>query len=130
MDLKGLLQKRLESFMTLTAEDNFLIDYSLDKVKTTVINIANIKEIPDELAFVIVERAVGEFLIFKKGTGKLDIETIDLDGLCSSIQEGDVKYENGYGKGMLTPEQRLDALLLHLLTYGENEILKFRRLTW
>ena len=44
VDLKGLLQKRLESFMALTAEDNFLLDYALDKVKTTVRNIANIKD--------------------------------------------------------------------------------------
>ena len=69
VDLKGLLQKRLESFMTLTAEDNFLLDYALDKVKTTVRNIANIKDIPTGLSFVIVEKATAEFLVFKKGTG-------------------------------------------------------------
>ena len=130
VDLKGPLQKRLESFMALTAEDNFLLDYALDKVKTTVRNIANIKDIPTGLSFVIVEKATAEVLVFKKGTGSLDVESIDLDGLTASIQEGDVKYESSYGKGALTPEQRLDTLINKLLSYGDNEILKFRRLVW
>ena len=110
--------------------DLFLQNCALGKVKEYIKNTANIKEIPEGLDYVVIDRAIGEFLAFKKGTGTLKVTNIDLDAVFSSIQEGDTRVDLGYGKGTQTPEQRLDDLINYLITYGEKEILGYRRLRW
>ena len=130
MDIFETFDKKLKTFMPITENDLFLQNCALNKVKEYIKNTANIKEIPEGLDYVVIDRAIGEFLAFKKGTGTLEITNIDLDAVFSSIQEGDTRVDLGYGKGTQTLEQRLDGLINYLITYGEKEILGYRRLRW
>ncbi len=130
MNIFETFDKKLKTFMPITENDLFLQNCALNKVKEYIKNTANIKEIPEGLDYVVIDRAIGEFLAFKKGTGTLEITNIDLDAVFSSIQEGDTRVDLGYGKGTQTLEQRLDGLINYLITYGEKEILGYRRLRW
>ena len=130
MDIFETFDKKLKTFMTITENDLFLQNCALGKVKEYIKNITNLKVIPEGLEYVLIDRAIGEFLVFKKGTGTLELSNIYLDAVFSSIQEGDTRVDLGYGKGTQTPEQRLDNLINYLISYGEREILSYRRLRW
>ena len=128
MDLLEELKKRLKSFMEVSADDEYLINYSLEKAKQSILNITNQNKIPEGLNYVVIERAVGEFLAFKKGTGTLNIDSINLNAVVARITEGDITVQEGTNS--LNPEARLDYLVSSLLRYGESEIYKYRRLAW
>ena len=128
MDLLEELKKRLKSFMEISADDEYLINYSLEKAKQSILNMTNQNMIPEGLNYVVIERAVGEFLAFKKGTGTLNIDNINLNAVVARITEGDITVQEGTNP--LSPEARLDYLVSSLLRYGESEIYKYRRLAW
>lgn len=128
MDLLEELKKRLKSFMEISADDEYLINYSLEKAKQSILNMTNQNKIPEGLNYVVIERAVGEFLAFKKGTGTLNIESINLNAVVARITEGDITVQEGTNS--LSPEARFDYLVSSLLRYGESEIYKYRRLVW
>ena len=128
MDLLEELKKRLKSFMEISADDEYLINYSLEKAKQSILNMTNQNKIPEGLNYVVIERAVGEFLAFKKGTGTLNIDSINLNAVVARITEGDITVQEGTNS--LNPEARLDYLVSSLLRYGESEIYKYRRLAW
>ena len=130
MDVFETFDKKLKTFMPITENDLLLQNCALGKVKDHIKNITNLKVIPEGLEYVLIDRAIGEFLVFKKGTGTLELSNIYLDAVFSSIQEGDTRVDLGYGKGTQTPEQRLDGLINYLISYGEREILSYRRLRW
>ena len=130
MDVFETFDKKLKTFMPITENDLFLENCAFGKVKEYIKNITNLKVIPEGLEYVLIDRAIGEFLVFKKGTGTLELSNIYLDAVFSSIQEGDTRVDLGYGKGTQTPEQRLDNLINYLISYGEREILGYRRLRW
>ena len=128
MDLLEELKKRLKSFMEISADDEYLINYSLEKAKQSILNMTNQNMIPEGLNYIVIERAVGEFLAFKKGTGTLNIDSINLNAVVARITEGDITVQEGTNS--LSPETRLDYLVSSLLRYGESEIYKYRRLVW
>ena len=128
MDLLEELKKRLKSFMEVSADDEYLINYSLEKAKQSILNMTNQNTLPEGLNYVVIERAVGEFLAFKKGTGTLNIDSINLNAVVARITEGDITVQEGTNS--LSPETRLDYLVSSLLRYGESEIYKYRRLVW
>ena len=128
MDLLEELKKRLKSFMEISADDEYLINYSLEKAKQSILNMTNQNKIPEGLNYVVIERAVCEFLAFKKGTGTLNIDSINLNAVVARITEGDITVQEGTNS--LSPEARLDYLVSSLLRYGESEIYKYRRLVW
>ncbi len=128
MDLLEELKKRLKSFMEVSADDEYLINYSLEKAKQSILNMTNQNMIPEGLNYIVIERAVGEFLAFKKGTGTLNIDSINLNAVVARITEGDITVQEGTNS--LSPETRLDYLVSSLLRYGESEIYKYRRLVW
>ena len=99
------VKKRLESFgYRAEKEDEFSLDFCAMKTKRTILNQINWKELPEELEYIAVDMAAGEFLTAKKTFA--------------------------IGSGSLTKEQRLDLFINHLLSYGKGEINSFRRLRW
>ena len=50
------------------------------------------------------------------------------DGLM--IQVGDTNTVFAVGEGSLTPEQRFDLLVEHLLNYGRREFSCYRKIRW
>jgi hypothetical protein len=123
---------RLQSLnYTIQEGDAWLIAFCIQKVVNTIKNNCNIKEIPDGLRQIAVNMVCGEFLFNKKNSGDLSGFEIDISNAAiKRIQEGDTTIEFAFGSGDLTPEQRLNAVINYLMTCGNAEFSRYRRLRW
>lgn len=111
--------------------DDPLKAYVLSSVTERLLNETNLTEqLPEGLACLGAELALGELLRLKKSMGLLEIEGLDLDAAVKSIQEGDTNITFASGEGSLTPEQRLDVLIACLTSDRSREVLRYRRLVW
>lgn len=109
--------------------DKDFIEYIIDKVSNEVKVVCNITDIPDELKTYIIDKSTGEFLLNRKGSGKLNLTDIDLDGTAKSIQLGDTKVEYNVDNNV-TPEQRFDVLVNYLVANKKDLLVSFRKLRW
>lgn len=123
---------RLESFgYELVDGDLASIRFCMDKVENLIKNDCNITDIPAGLAPVAVDMVAGEFLQAKKTFAPDTLTGLDLDGYAvKQIQAGDTNTTFATGDGTQTDEQRLDALILHLLNDGRGQFACYRRLRW
>lgn len=125
------VKKRLESFgYEVRAEDDATLAFCIMKVRGTIRNEINCRDVPDGLEHIAVDMAVGEFLLTKKTFAPDDLAGIDLDYAVKQIQTGDTNTVFAVGEACLTPEQRLTAFINYLLSYGKNEFHVFRRIRW
>lgn len=125
------VKERLKSFGYVLKEgDEALLVFSIQKVENTIKNECNVNAVPEGLVPIAVDMAAGEFLMAKKTFAADDIEGLDLDYAVKQIQEGDTNIVFAAGDASLTPEQRLDAFLNYLLTYGREQFSCFRRIRW
>lgn len=125
------VKERLQSFgYTLKDGDEAILTFSIQKVENTIKNDCNVPSIPDGLENIAIDMVVGEFLTAKKTFSPDDITGLDLDYAVKQIQEGDTNTVFATGEGCLTAEQRLNAFLNYLLTYGRDEFSCYRRLRW
>lgn len=125
------VKKRLQQFgYELKEEDGFALSFSLEKVINTVKNETHSREIPKQLEMIVVDMAVGEFLMAKKTFAPDSLEMMDLGLAVKQLQEGDTNTVFAVGEGTMTDEQRLNAFINHLLAYGKGEIYHYRRLKW
>lgn len=126
-----VVKERLEIFGYEWKEgDEVALSFSVQKVENTIKNDCNVSSIPEGLINIAVDMAAGEFLMTKKTFSPDSIASIDLDTAVKQVQIGDTNTVFAAGEGSLTPEQRLDSFLHHLLTYGRNEFSRYRRLRW
>lgn len=124
-------KERLQSFgYVLKDGDEVILTFSIQKVENTIKNDCNVLSIPDGLENIAIDMAIGEFLTAKKTFSPDDIAGLDLDYAVKQIQEGDTNTVFATGEGCLTAEQRLNAFLNYLLTYGRDEFSCYRRLRW
>lgn len=131
MDRIDAVRKRLQQFGYEAKEnDNFVLSFSLEKVLNTVKNETHNCKIPKQLECIVVDMAVGEFLMAKRTFDPDSLEMLDLGPAIKQLQEGDTNTIFAIGEGVMTDEQRLNAFINHLLTYGKNEIYHYRRLKW
>lgn len=129
--MQEMVKERLKSFgYELQDEDDFDLAFSIMKVENTINNDCNTLSIPEGLVNIAVDMAVGEFLTAKKTFSPDSIARLDLDLAVKQIQAGDTSVVFAIGEGSLTPEQRLDAFLNYLLTYGRDEFSCYRRIRW
>ena len=125
------VKERLGTFgYVLKDGDEALLAFSIQKVEDTIKNDCNVPSIPDGLANIAIDMAAGEFLTAKKTFSPDDIAGLDLDFAVKQIQEGDTNTVFATGEASMTPEQRLDSFLNHLLTHGRGEFACYRRLRW
>jgi hypothetical protein len=125
------VKSRLTSFgYSILAEDDAMIGFCIEKVANTIKNDCNITDIPDGLYQIAIDMVCGEFLLSKKTFAPADIAGLDLDYAVKSIQRGDINTSFAVGSGSMTPEQRLDAFINYLLTYGICQFSSFRRFRW
>ena len=129
--MKNDIINRLDSLSyTVKERDNWLIGFIIDKVTNTIKNKTNTKEIPAGLRQIAIDMACGEFLKSKKASGDLDGFNIDIDAVMLSKQsQGDTSVSFAVDKTQ-SAEERLDALIEHLLNYGKSELMRFRRFIW
>lgn len=120
--------KRLVSFgYNLQEDDGWMICFAMQKVENHIKNSCNTTSIPDGLFNVAVDMVCGEFLFTKKQTGKLELEDIDLDGVITSIKEGDTQVNFGDGT---SDEEKFNSFLNYLLHHGEGDFVCYRKLKW
>lgn len=120
--------KRLVSFgYNLEEDDGWVICFAIQKVENHIKNSCNTTSVPDGLFNVAVDMVCGEFLLSKKQTGKLQLESIDLDGAITQIHEGDTTVH--FASGM-SDEEKFNNFLNHLLHDGEGEFVCYRKLKW
>lgn len=108
--------------------DEAILNFCIQKVENTVRNDCNVTAVPEGLENIAVDMAVGEFLSAKKTFSPDSIAGLDLDFAVKQIQTGDTNTV--FADGCLTPEQRLDAFINHLLTYGRDEFSCYRKIKW
>jgi len=126
-----MVKERLKSFgYELQEGDKFALTFSIQKVENTIENDCNTPSIPDGLVNIAVDMAVGEFLTAKKTFSPGSIAGLDLDMAVKQIQTGDTNTVFATGEGSSTPEQRLNAFLNYLLTYGRDEFSCYRKIRW
>lgn len=125
------VKERLQSFgYTLKDGDEVILNFSIQKVENTIKNDCDVSSIPDGLVNIAVDMAIGEFLTAKKTFSPNDIAGLDLDFAVKQIQTGDTNTVFATGESSLTPEQRLNAFVSYLLTYGRDEFSCYRKIRW
>lgn len=125
------VKKRLKSFGYETrADDEPALAFCIGKVRSTIRNETNLKDVPDGLGHIAIDMAAGEFLFSKKTFAPADLAALDLDYAVKQLQIGDTSTVFAVGEGSLTPEQRLAAFISYLLSYGKEEFSSFRRIRW
>lgn len=127
-DIKEDVKKYLKSLGYKVVDgDLFLLDNSIQTVKYEIGNKTNQKKVPEGLKYVWINRSVAEFLNFKLKTNQLDIPSLNFNRIAKEISEGKTKVVFDDSK---TTGDKFEVFLLDMSTYGENEILKYRRLVW
>ena len=107
--------------------DLFLLEQRIEKVKSYIKNKTNQNKVPEGLKYVWIDRSVGEFLHFKKSLNQLELKGLDFDRLAKEISEGDTKvvYEDTKTTG-----DKFEVYMTYLMTRGEDELLRYRRIVW
>jgi len=108
--------------------DDWIMGYTVQKVIRDIKNACNISNIPQDLYYTAVNMTVGYFLFALKCSGKLT--EFNFDAAIKQIEEGDTSVTYAFGSGSLTPEQRFDALLDHMMNSGKSAFASHRRFKW
>lgn len=126
-----MVKERLKSFgYKLQEGDEFVLTFSIQKAENTIKNDCNTPSIPEGLMNIAVDMTVGEFLTVKKVFSPDGIAGLDLELAVKQIQTGDTNVTFSVGEGSMTDEQRLDAFVNYLLTYGRSEFSCYRKIKW
>jgi len=124
--MKKKLIVRLEELgITPAAADDLTLGALLLGAKRRLLAETGQKSLPKALEATAVDMAAGEYLFFRKSTGRL--EEFDAGQVVRQISQGDtsVTYETA-GEG-ITP---LDALIARLSTPTPELVIKWRRMQW
>lgn len=120
--------KRLDSFgCTPTADDAFLVGFSVQKVENSIKNDCNITEIPEGLVNAAVDMVCGVILLDKYRTGQLEMSSLNLDGALESVKIGNasVTFSNSASE-----DAKLNTLISILLDSGRSEFACYRKIKW
>lgn len=129
-DVNTVTQRLLSFGYTVKESDGFALTFSVEKVRSSIRNDVNCTEVPQGLESIAVDMTTGEFLLAKKTFAPNDLVNFDLDYAVKQIQTGDTNTVFATGQGSLTPEQRLNAFINYLLSYGKAEFANFRKIRW
>jgi len=107
--------------------DLFLLEQSIEKVRSYIKNKTNQNKVPEGLKHIWIDRSTGEFLYFKKSLNQLELKGLDFDRMAKEISEGDTKvvYED-----TKTTRDKFEVYMTYLMTRGEDELLRYRRIVW
>lgn len=125
--LTELVLQRLYSFgYEPSEEDVFCIGFSMQKVENSIKNDCNVAEVPEGLKNTAVDMVCGEVLGLLYRTGKLSLDSLDLDGAIASVSAGDtsVSFDN------TTSDDGKFTTLLQLLSAGRGDFACYRKIRW
>ena len=127
-DFFEMLLNRLVSFgYTLQEGDCFEICFNSQKVENHIKNNCNINAVPEGLYEIAVDRICGEFFFGRHQTGSLVIADLDLDGMFSSIKEGDTQVNFSSDS---SEEAKFNSLVQTLRESGEGDLVCYRKIKW
>ncbi len=119
------VKARLASFgYTVTAADDWMLGFCIDKVQAHIKNNCNVAEVPEGLRPVAIDMACGEFLFGRKQSGQS--VGIDFEAVVKSIAEGDTTVTFDVSGSV---EAKYDALIKYLL-HSEVDFAAYRRIKW
>lgn len=118
--LEKVIQRLLQLGYKTTDIDNSTIEYCIGSVEQYIKNFCNITKIPQEMEYIECDMVCGEFLLFKRATGQLNVEQI-----VSSVNLGDMSVSFG---GMSNTECM--DLIISNLKNKDGELICFRTLRW
>ena len=127
-DIKEDVKNYLKSLdYEIVDTDLFLLDNAIQTVKYYICNKTNQKRVPEGLKYVWINRSVAGFLDFKLKLNQLNILGLNFNRIAKEISEGKTKvvFDDTKSTG-----DKFEVYLTNLLNYGEEEILRFRRLVW
>lgn len=117
---------RLKSLTYSVVEgDEFIIAFTIQKVKNSIKNECNTENIPEGLYYIAVDMICGEILMIKKQTKSLG-DDFSIDGALKSVKLGDTTVQLD-GE---SDEVKLNALINHLMNYGISELICYRKIKW
>ena len=128
--VKMIVQRLLNFGLKLVESDNWIIMFCMNKAINHIKNSANISIIPNELYEIIVDRICGEFLFNKHKSNQLTLDNFDFDMAVKQLQEGDTTIQFAINEGSETDEQKLTSLINYLISYGEGDLICYRKLKW
>lgn len=111
-----------------TSTDDYLINFAVNKTIDHINNQTNLTAVPDGLANIAIDMAVGEFLFTKKSMGLLDVSSLDFSTVTKRIKDGDTDVEFAV-VAKSTPEAQFNAFISYL-RHNEVDFVKYRVLTW
>lgn len=103
-------------------ENDTFIEFIYNSEKQHILNDCNLTELPTELEYIVIERAVGRFLQLKLK----DILTDDELNVVKSIKEGDTQVEFGD----VSNETRIQGVIASLLRSRERDMACYRKFKW
>lgn len=108
-----------------------ILSIIFETVTESICNKTNQETVPEGLERAGTYRIAGQYLKLKKNSGQLtELNGMDFEGAIKQIQEGDTSISFGVGDGDMTPEQRLEYIISWLLSYGEEQMYRYRKLVW
>lgn len=125
MDLEKI-KMRLKSLGYEVVEDDYIIEFAMNKAEQYIKHFCNIEVIPDCLEYVFIDISCGEILRDKKATGQLT--SIQLEQVVRSIKDGDTTVE--FGTGSASGESRFDSLVDKLINGHKDALIYHRQLRW
>jgi hypothetical protein len=107
--------------------DLFLLEQSIEKVKSYIKNKTNQNKVPGGLKYIWIDRSTGEFLNFKKSLNQLNLNGLNFGRMAKEISEGDTKvvYEDTKTTG-----DKFEVYMTYLMIRGEDELLRYRKIVW
>ena len=128
--MENIKEMVIEKLKLFKIDEATSIEYFLNKALSSINNFTNqnytFDSIPDRLKYILVDKAVGEILNFKKLNGEL--KDYDFSSVLKSIKEGDTTET--YSDTVKTPEELFEFMLNDLLIGKDNELYRYRRLQW
>lgn len=119
---------RLDSFgYELDASDAFAIAFAIQKAVTHIFNYCNIISVPSELEAVAIDMTCGEFFTAKRSTNSLNIATLDMTSMASTIKTGDTSVSFDANS---SDDAKFKAFIDYLLNGREGDLICFRKLRW
>lgn len=118
--IDNIKERLLSLGFETTDDDTFALTFLQTKEENYVKHFCNIKEIPECLDQVIIDKICGEFLSQKKATSS------EANGDVKKIQDGDTTVEYNISGTNIT----YDSMINELTKSYEEELIQHRRLVW
>ena len=128
--MEDFKRRVLEKLKLFKIDEAISAEYFLQKALSSINNFTNqnytFDSIPDGLKYILIDKAVGAILNFKKLNGEL--KNFDFSSVLKSIKEGDTTET--YSDTIRTPEELFEFMVMNLLTGSDKELYRYRRLQW